>query len=128
MYLLKTTCQNIILRVINKKHRLYNTKLLYSEYDVFNLRELYAQKLIIYAHKTNIWNASDHTHNTRRHNQINIPRVNKKKTQRHFIFLGPIIYNIVFNTINTGPIGKISIISKKLIQEKKLNQFWDYLK
>lgn len=121
--------QNIIIRVINKKHHQFSSRLLYKEYDVFNVRQLFAQKLIIFSHKYNyLWQNSTHSHNTRNHNTIHAPKTNKSLTQRHFVFLAPIMYNVSVNEVRKFPeIWKMNIKAKKIILEEKINEFWQYI-
>ncbi|KAL1447456.1 hypothetical protein WDU94_000018, partial [Cyamophila willieti] len=94
--------QNIILRLILHKDRLFHSDQLYSSMDVFNLHDLYLYKLILYSIKyDHYWTLNMNTYNTRQRGQAQIIRTHKSLTQRHFCYLGQKTYNIIPTNLKT---------------------------
>ncbi|KAL1448062.1 hypothetical protein WDU94_013884 [Cyamophila willieti] len=86
--------QNIILRIILHKDRLFNTKELYKLIDVFTINDLYFYKLTLSSIKyDNNWTINRNTYHTRQHGRTVVRRVNKTITQRHFYYLGQKLYD-----------------------------------
>ncbi|XP_017304851.1 uncharacterized protein LOC113473802 [Diaphorina citri] len=85
--------QNILLRIILKKDRLFHTNTLYELFDVFPLTDLYFYKLTLYSIKReHLWPVNDNPYQTRRTGQIQTIRIHKSLTCRHFSYLGRKFY------------------------------------
>lgn len=98
--------QNILLRIILKKHRRYKTNKLYTEFNTFNITQLYFYKILYFINKKNISNTIDrtnHKHNTRQNNSAVLYPMKKNIVKRHFIYLTPKILNTVPSNLTEIP-------------------------
>ena len=89
--------QNFILKVINKKKRLYSTHLLYNP-EILNVRSLCVLSTAIFVHKTpKLQNHVDHSHGTRNNSNkhLKIPNSNTSFNLRFTDYLAPKIYNML---------------------------------
>lgn len=87
--------QKLLLRVMNRKHPLYPSELLYRECEVLNIRQTFIYKAVIHLHTNpNIHQRRLHTHSTRiRDTQLLLPKVNKTFTQRQANYAATKVYN-----------------------------------
>uniref|UniRef100_A0A8D8WIB8 Uncharacterized protein n=1 Tax=Cacopsylla melanoneura TaxID=428564 RepID=A0A8D8WIB8_9HEMI len=115
--------QNILLRVILNKPRLFHSDDLYKILDVPNLVDVYMYKISLYACKySNDWTRI-HTV-TRQTGQIRIERVNKSIYKRHFQYLGKKLYNILPEEIkHEENIVRLKNLVKIWLREKHHSQF-----
>ncbi|KAL1447333.1 hypothetical protein WDU94_013893 [Cyamophila willieti] len=115
--------QNILLRIILQKPRLFTTNKLYEILDVPNLTDIYIYNTSIHAHKLSInWTRTDTI--TRQTRQIRTERVNKSLYKRHFIFLGKKLFNILPVEVKTEEnITRLKNLVKLWIQENGHNKF-----
>lgn len=89
--------QNYILKVMNKKEKLFSTNLLYDE-KVFNVRSLYIHSVCSYVHKIEgLRKYVNHCHLTRSRtlNKLQVPISHKNINQRFIGYLGPKFYNLL---------------------------------
>lgn len=90
------TIQNILLRIILKKPRLYPTIQLYQNAMVLNIYHLYLQSiLILYQQHPSLRTPIPHSYETRHRTlqSVSVPKVTKTFGQNHFMFHAPKIYN-----------------------------------
>lgn len=86
--------QNILIRIIMKKHRLYSTAALYDEFEVFNIDLLYIHKLLYFLSKTNAFSTVQrNTQNTRLRGTAVLLKPELTKIKRHYIYLLPNLIN-----------------------------------
>lgn len=117
--------QKLILRIINFKIPRYPSKLLFKEYEVLSLRQIYISKILIFIrkhpeHTTTI----SHSHNTRqKQTNLSLPRMSTGFAQKHAMYLAPRIYNkvpIEIKQIHTLSKYKLGI-KKWLIHEHDID-------
>lgn len=88
------TTQNILLRTILNKDRLFNTKELYSIFNVQTLQEIYIYKVATFSiKKKHLWTITHNIYNTRQTGQARLTRIHKSLTRRHFSYVGIKIFN-----------------------------------
>lgn len=86
--------QNILLRIILQKDRLFHSNTLYELLDVLKLQDIYLYKLTIYSIKyENLWELNLNPYHTRQYGQTQTIRTNKSLTKRHFIYRGQVLLN-----------------------------------
>uniref|UniRef100_A0A8D8M759 Uncharacterized protein n=1 Tax=Cacopsylla melanoneura TaxID=428564 RepID=A0A8D8M759_9HEMI len=115
--------QNILLRIILKKPRLFHTEDLYQILDVPNLVDIYIYKTSLYACKySNDWTRTQTI--TRRTGLIRIEQVNKSLYKRHFEYIGKKLYNILPLEIkNEETILRLKNLIKIWLGEKHHHNF-----
>lgn len=88
--------QKRILKIIFNKEKLFSTKLLFKEANLFSIRQLYCYNLLIHQHKNRGRKPTiTHKYNTR-NKQLGHFKIDfKSKTigQRHFLYTAPKLYN-----------------------------------
>lgn len=86
--------QNSILKIIFKKPRLYETKLLYDE-EIFNIRTLYILTSCIFLKKNENYHLVSNNYNTRSQTNclIDVPFSNKNFNQKFINYLAPKFFN-----------------------------------
>ncbi|KAL1446935.1 hypothetical protein WDU94_008898, partial [Cyamophila willieti] len=86
--------QNILKKIILKRDRMAHSKDLYKDFNVFNINRLYTLKLANFAIKyKDKWTQNITHYNLRNPRAVIAPTVKKTTSQKHFNYLGPIIYN-----------------------------------
>lgn len=115
--------QNILLRIILHKDRLFPTDELYSILNVFTLTNIYFYKLTLYSIKyQHKWTVNTNPHNTRQHGQIQTRKVQKSLTYRHFIYLGPKLFNTIPTDLKqTNTLLLLKYKTKEWIKTKTFN-------
>lgn len=105
--------QKSLLRVILKKPFRYPSDVLFEEFRVLDVRQLYIKKIIMHSHKhRHHYPSIDHQHDTRnsRNNPIVPPTTLTSLAQRQFSYLGPKLFNIIpdsWKSKNTNALGKL---------------------
>lgn len=88
--------QKRILKIVMRKPILYSSFLLFSENQIFTIRQLYLNKIAIYYFKhPSHFSKIEHPHSTRSKANLNVivPKMTKSITQRHAHFIGPVLFN-----------------------------------
>lgn len=117
--------QKRIIKIILNKPYTYSTEMLYKEFNVMNITELYALEILKYYYKNkHHFNSPDHIHNTRFKTQLHamIPKKNKTIGTRNFTFLSYKIYNCLppeLKMINFSYKIFISKVKKWICENKK---------
>lgn len=110
--------QNILLRIILNKHRLFHTQSLYDLYKVPTIQDIYIQKLTYFTLKqSKNWTLNTNIYNTRRPNQVQTNRIHKTLTMRHFTYLGRRIYNLLPQSLTIQTQNFNNKITKKFVQQ-----------
>lgn len=92
---LKTT-QNILLRTILNKNRFYQSKELYTIFNVQTLHEIYIYKIATFSiKKKEQWPTTQHTYNTRQTGHARLTRIHTSLARKHFSYLGIKIFNAI---------------------------------
>lgn len=103
LILLKTT-QNIILRVILNKHNRFSSNLLYKEFKVFDIVDLYKYKILYFMNKDEYHSSVQKIDsNTRQNGQAMVITVNKSIILRHYIYVSSILLNKLPSEFTTIP-------------------------
>lgn len=88
--------QKLILKVICKKPPRYSTEQLFEEFRVKDVRQLYAEQILIKVHKNRSnMTARIHQYGTRNRHHILSDVARKAIVQRHFNYLGPKLFNLL---------------------------------
>lgn len=97
---------NIILRIILSKDRMYSSALLYKEFEVFDITQLYLYKMLHFMNKSEISNTVSRVEtNTRQAGSALALPVHKTIIKKHFVYLSPILLNkLPENLTNIPPI------------------------
>lgn len=106
--------QKWIIKIILGKCYTYPSNDLYREANIFDLRQLFCQNMLIhqYKNKADLKNI-EHDYNTRHKEQaIQVPRTDKTIGQRCYYYIGPRIYNEV--PIEIKRINSISLYKTKI--------------
>ena len=92
-----TRTQKLILRILNFKPNRYPSKLLFKEYEVLSIRQIFINKILLYIHKHPEHTITvAHRHHTRtRNTNLSLPRMATALGQRHAMYLATKIYNII---------------------------------
>lgn len=108
------TAQNILLRIIFKKNRLFSTKKLYQETNIFNIHSLYTYNCLIRMFHTQKDYTQNHLRETRSKMNLDVQTefFNKSVTQNSFLYYGPKIYNILPK--NLKDIKTLKIFKKEI--------------
>ena len=114
------TIQNSILKVILKKPYLTSTSLIYKESGLLEVRKLYTKFILKYTHTNkNIFGSEINNSSTgiKTRNKVNnhlvTYKAKKKLTQRHGIFLGAKLYNLLPpNICNESKLKLFTILVK----------------
>ncbi|KAL1446894.1 hypothetical protein WDU94_006594 [Cyamophila willieti] len=81
--------QNILLRTILNKDRLFTSTRLYEIFDVMDIHNLYIYKSAIFSiKKQTSWTINTNRYNTRQTGRTITQRTHKSLTQRHFSYIG----------------------------------------
>uniref|UniRef100_A0A8D9F9B8 Uncharacterized protein n=1 Tax=Cacopsylla melanoneura TaxID=428564 RepID=A0A8D9F9B8_9HEMI len=109
--------QNILLRIILHKPRLFSTTELYNIFDVPNTLDIYIYKTSIYAIKQSTnWTQTQTI--TRQSGQIRTERIHKSLYKRHFSFIGKKLYNVLPEGIKASKEKEIiTKTTKRLVKE-----------
>jgi len=93
------TIQNLILKIILKKNRMYSTRLAFLEFSVLPIRQIYLKHIILYYKKLSLFHFINRTDCaiTRREESglVTVPRLLTTAGQRSFIYLSPLFFNIL---------------------------------
>lgn len=99
---LLNTTQKHILKIVLHKHFLYPTQLVFLESKVLPIRKLYLKSTLAYVFKNHMgYPTIPHTKLTRNRtgNKLLVPRVAKGMSQKHSLYLGPTIFNLLPSSI-----------------------------
>lgn len=105
--------QNYILKIINRKNKLFSTNLLYSV-EILNARSIYCLMTCSYIHKaTKLKQFVNHNHETRSNTNrlLQLPNNNTSKKLRSFLYLAPKMYNMLPLELRSLP--SLKIFNKK---------------
>lgn len=122
--------QNILLRIIMNKDSRYSTSMLYQEFEVMTLRQIYMYNISLFAIKNgHLWERVPETHNLRNQPKVKELKTSKTSTQRHFIYLGPKIFNMLPNQVQEQRMSPFTLknIIKKLIFENHFSSFEKFI-
>lgn len=123
--------QKWLLKIIFNKNILHSTDLLFSEMNIFDLRQLYFLNLVINIHKEKIYiNQLNHPYPTRSQTQglVAIPKRNKSVGQRYFNFYAPKAYNMLPDSLKKDIKGKaFAKNTKKWMHQADRHIFHDLL-
>lgn len=91
------TAQNTILKIILRKNKLFSTETLYDEIKLFNIRQLYTYRTLLWMHSNNDKFSAQRTKRTRstENTLLQTPLFKKSHTQRFLLFFGPKLYNLL---------------------------------
>lgn len=107
------SAQNILLKIIHKKIRLFPSERLYKELKVLNIDRLFKKNLCSHVHKNKdkLLRISEHRHNIRRRNLL-VPKCKTKKGQKSITYLGIKMYESIPQDIQQ--IGELKNFKFKL--------------
>lgn len=121
--------QNLVLRIMLRKDRMYSTEKLYREENIMNIKQLYSLEIIKYTHKNHesVKNIC-HEYSTRSKskNYCVLYKPNLSISQHTFLYFLPKLYNILPNHLKmSSSISKrhlkIFIIKNKSLIEEIIN-------
>lgn len=115
------TTQNMLLRTILNKDRLFHTNELYRLFEVPTLTDLYLFKTATYAvkYKDN-WTMNTNIYNTRQTGLARLPSIHKSLSRRHFSYLGAKIFNVIPEEIKAErEIKKVRVLLKQWLQDER---------
>lgn len=108
--------QKYLLKVILHKNKQYSSKLLFEEYDVFDLNLLYVKSVLTFTYKNQqiLSDQIDHSYNTRNKLKlnVNIPLSTKTTTQRFLPYFSSKFYNLL--PLEIKKINNLHLFNKKL--------------
>lgn len=88
-----------LLKIMFKKDSYYSSKLLFQENNIFNIRQMYTEKLFLYQSKQGNVSKINCEHNLRIKNEIAVPKAQKTVGQNCFSYLAPRLFNRVPDSI-----------------------------
>ena len=95
--------QKAVVRVINRKPYRYPSDLLFNDFEVLDIRQLYIKSIVTYFHHDTARHSSrDHKHDTRKKQTQKQIRTNTRFAQRHYVFLAPRMYDAFIATLTDG--------------------------
>lgn len=105
--------QKWVLKIIHRKEYTYPTELLFSESNVFDIRQLFCYSVLMKQHTVKKFIPADHNYPLRSlDNFSQIPRVDKTVTQRSFYYLGPKLYSKLPADLKV--LNSLSLFKKRL--------------
>lgn len=110
--------QNFILRTIFKKENRSNTKLLYTESSLLNLRGMYMEAVIKFVHKNEGYKKKlQHEYDTKNKakGKYALPKVSKTVCQQNLKYVGIRLYNQIPEYIKLTPKYKFNRVLKAYI-------------
>lgn len=89
--------QKKVIKIIYNKHTRFPTDLLFSETGHYTIRQLYCCTALVYAFKDTNKSIISHEHNTRSREMrmFTVPKMQKTKGQRHFVYIGLKLLNLM---------------------------------
>lgn len=121
---LKTT-QNTILKIIYKKHRLFNTERLYKDMEILNINKLFHKNICYHIHKykDNLIQYTEHNYSLRQRN-ANLPRPFSSKGTKTIRYLGVKIFNQLPEEIKAEEKRDLfKILVKRWLHNNQINVF-----
>lgn len=115
--------QKHIIKIILGKNKHYSSKLLFKQFNVFNLQLLYTKSVLIFTHKhKNVLNVIQHGYSTRQKYNLNvaIPQIRYTTTLRFITYYGPKFYNLL--PAHFKQYNNISLFCKKVSEHIKNNK------
>lgn len=116
--------QKLIMKVILKKPKRYETDKLFEEFEVLDVRQLFAKDAIIRLHKEPIRDLQrrQHAHQTRHKHLLLPPRTTLTLTQRHYPYLATRLYNELIGRDSNLLTGKTKHQTKLIVQTFIVNK------
>ncbi|KAL1447498.1 hypothetical protein WDU94_003516 [Cyamophila willieti] len=120
---------NILIRIILKKDKYFDSNQLYKLFNVPTLLDSYTYKLTFFSIKySNTWTLTRHNYHTRQTGLTATRQIHKSLTTRHFIYLGQKVINHIPENVKNLP--KLSIIKlavkhwlKEPVNERTIKQY-----